>query len=235
MPVFRYEMVERPTGAIDLPEWVSGAFVEWHKDYSNAPDINLLCREFPKWDGPIYQRIGEYFIAKHKDGRVRAYKHGGKIGIHKHHVWVSEVTGQVRAHPKQGEPGRWEDREMLSTSRSDGFGGSKIFITLDDGRDLILWGPWSSGTPAGYQESSLWLGRGNKQLSPRQGGTGVGAAFSHDLLTRAAARFLPHIELALVTYNYGTFLEPVSPEHAYAPKAFFQQEMDRVRKHILGN
>lgn len=227
-----FDLVDRPTMPIELPEWVTGAKINWMEKYSNPPSIELLCAEYPDWgEKPIYQHIGEYFIAKSKDGRCRTYKHGGRIGMHTHRVWVSERTGQVSPHPRQGEAGRWEDRPMLSTTRSDGFGGSKIFITLDDGRDLILWGPWSAGNPSGYQESALWIGKGNKIDRKRL--SGVASAFSHDLIIRAAAVYLPHVELALVTNNGRTSLEAILPG-LWVPKCVAEKMKDRARDLIMG-
>lgn len=166
------------------------------------------------------------------------------------HAWqVTDTTEQARAAADKniaeimaiGGPermsGKREDANTLTawikpcvdvTEQQNGFGGDRILLTMLDGSERLLWGPWHGPTPRGYVEvgvidmtsrynSSAWYG--TKPWHQRSGTAGL--LISEDLFLRAVAHFAPHVRCAYVNHSYGVRLEPYQAEWG-APKAIWQ-------------
>lgn len=222
-----FTIIPPPTEKPSLPEWVAGARIDWHEGYSNSPTIQLECHDWPRWGQQIFTHVGDFYIAEHVDGLVITYKHDGKISIQNIPVWVSN-NGDENLLPPRDNPrsGSWQERPRLCTSQQRGFGGSHIPITLDDGRELVLRGPWSAGNPTGYQESALY--KVGEQ-------TGIAQAMSHSLLTRSMQVYMPEIELAEVRYGHGgVYVEPIHPDWGHLPKMVLAEVVERGRRAVLG-
>lgn len=76
-----WEVVERPTGRMPLPEWVRGAHVEWMNGAANAPTVKLkVAGDVYAWSDQRWTREGKKcYIARHDDGRARVLYHDGAV------------------------------------------------------------------------------------------------------------------------------------------------------------
>jgi hypothetical protein len=213
--------VERPLGPQPLPDWVKGAEVNWHDEYSNSPSVRLLVRgDVREWPGKVFAKEGNRFIARHEDGRAEQYSHDGVIEWTKINFWKG-VDGSVHRSPRYDvslwpttygyEPGDWVPVDAWATPKQGGFGGSTIWVTLIDGREVALRGPWHVGAPEGYAGVSYC----DRSV---QFGSRAGLFITQDLLVRILARFQAHLELARVDYGYAKGIEVMKPEWD-APKA----------------
>lgn len=231
----RWSMIERPAGPVDLPEWVAGAHVYWMDDYANSPDVRLKVRgDVREWEGKVFSCAKGVYQARHPDGRIEQYAHNGPVSLVTLQQFRS-VDGTIRHDRQYGpqwgeqpgfgsvlngvrsglEPGEFVDVECLATPRQQGFGGAWIWVTMDDGREVCLRGPWHVGSPEGYCETAyvdvtddrMWhRGRQWWQRTAR-GGLYV----KHDLMVRILSTFLPHLELAWVDYGYAKGIEILKP------------------------
>lgn len=243
----RWEDIERPAGPQALPSWIRDAHVNWMEGYGNPPDV-LFKTVGEVWDDPIYTKVGDAFIAKHPDGRLKIHWHGGAIRNVSIRVFKGE-DGVVRQHPRFGpqwgdqptfrtilegvasgyEPGEWTDVEMRATTQQEGYAGRHFWIKMDDGETLVLRGPWRSGVPAGYtaittvdcDKPDAWAQRRGRPWWTRTGCFGL--ELRDDVYIAALCTFLPHLPLARVTYSWGgTGIEPYAPDWG-EPKHFFNE------------
>ena len=247
--VTKWEMIERPTGRIDLPEWIKGAQVNWMDGWGNAPGIGLKVEgDVREWPDKRFTVDGQLYQARHPDGRLEQYAHGGPVTLRPLQMFI-RADGTVTKHRRQDaamwpnetygfEPGEWGKADVLATTSSEGFGGAVIWVTMEDGREIALCGPWHVIGPVGYQEfayvdvgeRSLFhesSKRGDKRPWHARGGR-AGLYLRDELAIAIYATYLPHIEIARVTYRWSggrAFIEPLKPEWD-APK---QIVMDRER------
>jgi hypothetical protein len=127
----------------------------------------------------------------------------------------------------------------VSTKQS-GFGGDGYFLTMTDGSERILRGPWHGGAPTGYvevtgldisSEPSKW-----ESARPwyKRGGY-AGLYITEDLFLRVIARFCPHVGMARVQHSYGPRIEPFRIEWGMAKSDIYEHErMKAVRKEPAG-
>lgn len=225
-----WRRIERPIGPQALPEWVKGAEINWHDDYGNSPSVRLLVRgDVREWPDKVFTKEGDRFIARHEDGRAEQYSHDGAIERTHVNFWKG-ADGSVRRSPRYDvslwpttygyEPGEWVPVEAWATPKQGGFGGSTIWVNLDDGREVALRGPWHVGSPEGYADVSY-----SDRSVPF--GSRAGLFITQDLLVRILARFQAHLDLALVDYGYATGVEPMKPEWD-APKTVVMARQRRV-------
>ncbi len=134
-----------------------------------------------------------------------------------------------------------EVKAVKATSLQGGFGGDGYWLTMMDGSELVLRGPWHGGAPAGYVETgvcdvtaesyirdtnSRWY-RGKPWF---QRGGGPSVYLTEELYLRIMARYCPHAPIARVKHGYGARLEPFRAEWE-APKALiYELEIERARK-----
>lgn len=247
-----WSLIERPAGPVDFPDWCVGAHVYWLDEYSNPPDVRLKVRgDVRQWEGKTFTCSNSLYQAKHPDGRLEQYSHRGAVSVVKLRQFRS-ADGTIRHNRRYGpewgnepgfgtildgvrsgyEPGEWVEVDCLATTAQEGFGGSPIWVTMEDGREICLRGPWHVGAPEGYSETAYvnmddaWSRRVNRDRVWWSWTARGGLYIPHDLMIRILSTFLPHLELAWVDYGYTKGVEPLKPEWD-APKCVM---LDRKRR-----
>lgn len=108
---------------------------------------------------------------------------------------------------------RVETKPVLQTTKQAGYGGREYFITMQDGTDLALRGPWHGGAPTGYVEAHthdatkvdpFWAKRGTPW---HRYGCCYGLYITEELWLRIVARYIPHALVLRVHHSYGVRLE----------------------------
>lgn len=235
----KWSRIDRPAGPVDVPAWCAGVHIEWLDDYGNPPSFRLKAHgRLRDWDGKTFTCVNGIYQAKHPDGRLEQYAHNGPVSLTKLGCfrradgtigkyrrfgpeWASE-PGWGTISPKGvrsgHEPGEWTEAEFLATTPQAGFGGAITWVTMEDGREIALRGPWHVGAPEGYTETAYvdvddqWF-KDVQGSRPWYRGTGVGGLYiTHDLAIRIISTFAPHLELAWVDYGYAKGIEPLKPE-----------------------
>ena len=242
-----WSLVDLPVGPQPIPAWALGMAVYWADGYGNDPTMKLKARgNLRQWPDKRFKRAGDLGLAEAPDGRGAAYFQGGALDP----VTLMRfrtLDGQLHAYrPATGErvteslpgggsinhvppdDGEWVEIERLCTPQQDGFGGSHIDLTMEDGTEVTLRGPWHGPCPAGFVEVSYvdvtapWRSRPRRgrKAQPRelQGGTG-GLLIRYEAFLPLFARFLPHLRLARVNLTRGDRLQPLKLEWD-APKAW---------------
>lgn len=252
--VIAWSLVARPSGPMALPDWIKGAKVEWMDGYGNAPGICLKVHgDVREWPDKrfTFEPKGHLYQARHPDGRLEQHAHSGPVSLTKLQAF-RRADGTIAKHRRFGpewgtepgigtinrdgirsgyEPGEWTEAEFLATTRQEGYGGTIWWVTMEDGREIALRGPWHVGSPDGYQEfayvdvapgSMFHDHRKHGDKRPWYNSTGrAGLYLRGDVAIAIYATFLPHIELARVQYRWSgskAYLEPLKPEWN-APKA----------------
>lgn len=224
----------------------------------NRPEIKVRCRTdplaFAKFGNPAFeQRDGGMWIAEH-EGIAEVHYHkgalretqftrkiGGELDMTKPQLldgkpWI-DTTGlwadQIpNAKPKMGGT-EHETFTMLATTQQDGYSGRHFDITMKDGRDIRLRGPWHGGAPDGYQEVYYYIDD-RQEYKCRPGsrhyrtwhdrGGFFGLYVQHEVMIDILSTFQPHLELAWVERIIGkqTYrtVEPLMPETGL-PKGIF--------------
>jgi hypothetical protein len=249
-----WEEVERPIGPQPIPLWCKAVHIDWMMGYGNAPNV-LVKTKGEDWPDKRFRKEGECYIAEHPDGRGEMHVHDGKVGLypvkafrrpdgslHQNRRYGPEwpeanpmfktADGIVRGH----EPGEWVETPMRATTQQDGYAGRHFWITLDDGEPLVLRGPWHCGAPKGYlsittvdMDYAEKHGIGGRR-SPWWKNLGCfGTALRVDVYIAVLSRFVPHLPLALVTYNWGgPYLEVYKSEWG-EPKDFWLKRQHAAR------
>lgn len=129
---------------------------------------------------------------------------------------------------------RAEFKTLDVTSQQSGFGGDGYLLTMDDGSERMLRGPWHGGAPDGFveitavdveQDRSAWL-----QRKPwhRRGGTGT--YITEDLFLRIVAAHQPHVGVARVGHKYGARLEPFNLDWDMPKALAYSVEHQRAQR-----
>jgi hypothetical protein len=187
---------------------------------------------------------------------------------HVHHAWKTwRIVEPVRGTPIEETAQKEGDKSLArlkecglfspaatvevkaspATTQQQGYGGAVSWITLEDGRELALRGPWHGGAPAGYVEVTTcdwntygnvailgrtseykWLGRRECVRPWHQRGAGYGLYISEDLFLRLVAHFAPHALALRVTHSYGVRLELADADWGGLPKTVIY-EAERMR------
>lgn len=231
--------IDLPTGRQKIPAWCLGAHVNWRNGYGNSPDVTLKVRgRVAKWEGQRWAKEGKkLYIARHDDGRALAYYHGGSVSL----VKMSDYRNYKHTYdfgPDAVKPEPPPVVEVMATEKQDGFGGAEYWLTMEDGSDLVLRGPWHGCPPEGYVEvhmtdveydgykNSTRYNKG-KPWHQRSGGGGF-LYISNALFLRIMAHYLPHARVALVAHSYGTYLEPYRAEWDMPKEQVYTQERMRA-------
>jgi hypothetical protein len=129
---------------------------------------------------------------------------------------------------------RAEFKTLDVTSQQGGFGGDGYLLTMDDGSERMLRGPWHGGAPDGFveitvvdveQDRSAWLTR---KPWYRRGGTGT--YVTEDLFLRIVAAHQPHAGVARVGHKYGSRLEPFNLDWDMPKALAYSLEHQRAQR-----
>lgn len=203
----------------------------------NAPRVLVkVNRPIHDWPAKVFQKEGARYLAESGDGRATCHYHSGAIGMDKVKRFRTP-DGELHAqYPSLGimerVDGEWVEVERLCTTKQDGYGGSHYPITLDDGRELILRGPWHGGPPPGYVDVTIidtspdYYSRWRAGRPWYQAGGTFGTYLSENLYMRIMARFAPHLRIAKVDIGSGPMLEPYLEEWG-EPKQFWQKRFHK--------
>lgn len=255
-----WSVVDVPVGPQPIPLWARDMAVYWADQYGNAPSFKLKSRgNLRRWPNKWFKRIGDCWLAEAPDGRAEAYYQGGALAPvmlkrfqtldGKLHAYRPQ-TGQRITEELEGggtinhvpyDDGEWVEVERLCTRQEQGFGGSHIDITMEDGTEVTLRGPWHGPCPDGFVELA-YVDTTDRYYSAysrtwpqwhQRGGTG-GLLVRQELFQRLFARFLPHLTLVQVNTGNGDRLQPLKPEWR-EPKAWVQARERLARKQAEWN
>ena len=227
-----YEWVDVPAGPQPLPDWVCGLHISWMEGYSNPPHYMLKVRGEPwKWEH-VYAKDGDRYMSVAPDGhRAHILYHGGELVS-------TELTRRIRslvplpapipAEARRGcdyrswqfklGSGPWYYWDVpytkLATYKDRGFGGEAYHIKLDDGREVVLRGPWHGATPPGWVDVG---GRGTGR------GGSSGMTITEDLLVLLIARYHAECRVARVTQYGHTEIQAVRGDWD-EPKAWMEEK-----------
>lgn len=121
------------------------------------------------------------------------------------------------------------------TTKQSGFGGDGYLLSMTDGSERLLRGPWHGGAPTGYvevtglavsSEPSKW-----ESVRPwyKRGGY-AGLYITEDLFLRIIARFCPHVGMARVHHSYGPRIEPFRVEWGMVKSEIYEQERSKAER-----
>ncbi len=222
-----YEWVEAPVGPQPIPAWAKGLTIHWMDGYANEPHFTVKTVDSIRdWPGKVFHRDGDRYLAESGDGRADCYYHRGEPALAELTQWTfcvpvsppdaSGLSDYSKTGRWYGQTGKgWRSTYVgWATPQDRGFGGSDFPIKLDDGRWLILRGPWCGASPPGYTHV----------------GTSSGAAYvSDDVLLLLIARHYAHCRVARVTQYGRTSIQPVR-EDWDEPKRWMQERASRARR-----
>lgn len=241
-----WEPIELPTGPLLLPAWALDLYVDMVDAYCNAPRYAIKTRmELRQWPDKRFTREGERFLAVSPDGRAECYYQGGQLTMTTIRRFRTEDGKLWQTRPNRPgasniirtsedwdnlhAPGEWVDLERMATRQEQGFGGGHIDITMIDGSEATLRGPWHGPTPPGFVEVSYvnlnaswraqaWWRKGKPRPWRKEGGVG-GLFIAEDLFIKIFARFAPHMCLARVNLGHGDRIQAYPAEWG-EPKAW---------------
>lgn len=222
-----WSLLDLPTGPQPTPPWARDLHVNWMDGYGNPPSFKLKTNcNARDWDDQRFERIGSMWITRHADGRAEIYYQGGPLQQVKVKRWRNAETGSLHQYgqfqpgSRKLKPGEWIEVERWATRQEEGFGGTHIDITMTDGREVTLRGPWHGGPPNGYVETSYidttkerfggknywsarpWYGRGGR----------AGLFIAEPAFVTMFARFQPHLRLARISDDMGDRVQPLKSE-----------------------
>jgi len=226
-----WEPITLPEGPRPIPAWCTGLHVDFVDAYSNAPRFKLKTTSNVRdWPEKRFERKGRLFLAVAPDGRAEAYYHDSTLRPTTLRRFRCDDGRLLQYRPSEPRndcscpsvltPGEWVEVERLATTQQEGFGGAHIDITMTDGAEVTLRGPWHGGAPAGFVETAYvdmsypWRPRPRKDRPSRwhdQGGVG-GLFVAEATFIDIFARFAPHLTLAAVTNGIGRRIQPLKPE-----------------------
>lgn len=200
-----WQWVDLPVGPQPLPTWAKGFDVDFMMDYCNSPHYTIKSPErLYDWPNKVFRQEGSRYMAESGDGRAVVYYHQGAISevpIRRFRA-ADGILRQYRKCVVEGgwrddqmEPGDWVDVPMMATTQQQGFGGAHYDLTMEDGRTVVLRGPWHGGAPAGFVE-----------VASTHGG---GVFITDDLFMKLLARFCPEMRCARISDKYGSRLQAV--------------------------
>lgn len=249
-----WSIIDRPVGPSPLvPEWCKGVHVNWMDEYSNSPDVRLKVHgSARRWENKRYRQEGDHFRAYHPDGRMEQYSQKGPLRLDKVKRWQSpdgslrnyapteEIGTWNSATLKHENPtGKWIEVDRLCTRQEQGFGGSHYDLTMEDGTEIVLRGPWHTSGPEGYSEVAYvdvtddWARRVKGKRKWWQLTGMAGLHVRDDVFVAIMSRFAPHLELASVK-EYGIAdIQPLKPEWD-APKCVIREREWQKRQSKVG-
>jgi hypothetical protein len=226
-----FEWLTPPEGPQPIPFWAKGLTVEWMDGYCNPPHYTVKTVENPRdWPRKVFTREGSRYLALSGDGRAECYYHSGEPKLCPLMRRVHSLVGMY-APGKLPGPSSWrfhagkyhwdEVYYALATPQQEGFGGDSYTLHLDDGRTVVLRGPWHGPSPAGYLD--VGFSCPSKWPSGKPYRSLLGGTISEEVLILLLARYQPHLRIARVTEGGRTHVEAVR-EDWDVPKNFRKEK-----------
>lgn len=208
-----------PSPPHNLPGWLLGLRVEWHDDYENSPVFCFVTDGVPAWPNKIWHKDGGLYTAYHDDGRADMLHHDGKLEYSDVVRFITEDGLYHSVKPREPHV-TMKMRELASTPQA-GFGGEQFRLNLEDGRMVVLRGPWDVGSPPECQLVYL-VGPGGQPH-------GTMKVKSRLVLSAAAAFPSPDLKVAVISRGGSfTLVEPYKAEWEM-PKGIRQHLIYRAR------
>lgn len=245
-----WRIIDRPEGPSPLvPGWCKDVSINWMDNYANCPDVRFkVTCDVRSWDDQRYRREGKHFRSYHPDGRMEQYSQSGDLRMDKVRRWKRD-SGEIVQYPQTDEhgtcnrdtlsfenpKGEWVEVERLCTRQEQGFGGSHYDLTMEDGTEVTLRGPWHTGSPEGYTEvayvdpTASWRGKPRRPQNWQRMTGMAGLYVRNDVFIAIMSKFAPHIELAEVTEYGMTSIQPLKPEWD-APKCVILHRRREARE-----
>ena len=210
-----------------------------------------------RWPGQVWEKEGDAYFTKHEDGRMRVYYHNGAVSEcgawrtmldskQETYAWIFAnclpgETGNeaalraANAHlenvnkfdPERASRRVLETRAVQATTKQGGFGGDCYFLTMKDGSEIGLRGPWSGGPLPGYVEV-VTHDIEHAYHPTRQWYQNCGLAglcVTEELFIKIISHYCPEIRLARINKGYGIRLEPYKAEWNM-PKSFYLESKE---------
>lgn len=151
----------------------------------------------------------QWIVPEVKDGETieQAARREGEENMARH--LASNSHTDMRGRPYDPATVRLELKHLGVAPKDRGFGGDSYLITMADGTERLLRGPWSGSTPPGYVQTH---NSGSSMIT-------------EDLFLRIVATYLPHLRVARVN---GALLELYKPEWGVPRDWVFEQERLRA-------
>lgn len=246
-----WRIADLPEGRQPVPVWAKDLWIEWMDEYSNAPSYVIKSAgNLYSWSDKRYAHEGSRFMAVSDDGRASVYYQDGPLHFDSVRRFRT-ADGKLHVYPPQENhravAGEWVEVQRLCTRQEKGFGGSHIDITLLDGTEATLRGPWHGGAPNGFVEfaycdmttdvfknhnknAAMWKKRSKHVSYWNSWGTACGGLFlSHETFMMIFARFKPHLRLAWVNEGRGERLQAMKPEWTEPkPIMLARQRLERM-------
>lgn len=132
-------------------------------------------------------------------------------------------------------PDRVVVKSVDVTTKQSGFGGDGYFLTMTDGSERIVRGPWHGGAPVGYVEVTAWdmtegAEKRNRDRPWHRRGGYAGLYITEDLFLRIIARFCPHAGMARVQHSYGPRIETYRAEWGMAKSEIYEMERAKAER-----
>lgn len=253
----RFTPIDLDPGERPLPAWVKDAHINWMEGFGNSPHLHVRCRHdplaFANFGNPVWEKRGsKTWIAEH-EGVASVHYHNGAVSRQpfiEHAGWIDgkwnhDIQATLDGEPRFDRDGLWADqpskpfmgggifetRHMLATTQQEGYAGRHIDITLKNGDNVRLRGPWHGGAPEGYSEVYYYIDRDEDAKQSRRWwkpwykrGGYFGLHVRTELLLDIFATYQPHVPWGTVTTpiigGESTRLEPLRPETGL-PKGFY--------------
>lgn len=254
MSVRNFERIGLVEGPRKLPLWARDAHIDWMDGYGNSPHLKVRCRTdplaFAKFGNPAWEKVGSKTWIAERDGVAAVHYHEGAVRPAKFTRKIGGEWDITKPQLLDGEPwidttGLWPDQipnakpkmggtehetfTMLATTQQEGYAGRHFDITLKDGTDVRLRGPWHGGAPDGFVELyydiddhlAKTAGRPNNRWYRKWYARGgyFGLFMRPEVLLDIFATFLPHVPWAMVADEKRCTLQPLRPETGL-PKGF---------------
>lgn len=237
-----------------LPAWALGLHVDLAMPYWNPPRFRLKTdRDLRDWPEKRFAHEGDRFMAVSPDGRAECYYQGGPLRVERLKRYRTHADGRLHqfAPYKQNlpmvrtagpdwnprddfQPGEWAEVDVLCTRQEQGFGGAHVDITMTDGREVTLRGPWHGGCPPGFVEVAYVdrtddTRRGWRRNLPWHSWGGMGGLFvREDVFIGIFAKFAPHMLLARVDMGRGPRLQAYT--HEWGEPKEWHMSRERAQK-----
>lgn len=181
-----FEPIALVAGPRALPDWVSGAAINWMEGFGNAPELWVRCRRDPlkaSNTAKLYRFTPPDAYIAEQDGVASVHYHSGRVTIQKftrflrwtsgawnndlpslldgEHDFERDFYGNLST-PKMGGA-EHEIYTMLATTQQQGYAGRGFNVMMhpDDphfgGQEIMLRGPWHGGAPDGFVEVNYFI------------------------------------------------------------------------------